>query len=309
MADVEEKKEVTSPESEIKEEPYVYQRDHDKSVQQMLTETRERRKKGAQKEESLKEIPSEEKKENDKSIDKNSLQEEKVDIPRLLEEATDKATQKATTAFKEELQKIESSKKSEEEKVRESDELITKWEKENRLPTDWKEALSEIERISEKKAEIKMNKLFEERERAQEERTRQEREQQESERKTQEEKSAAVSRKIAAELEELYEGKFIPRSTKEGDEGDKIRNELFELGVKINNERIKKDLPALDSISKIYFMHYKSGNNTQPAGADAPVSGSRSSAVKSDSKAYIYARDHNKSYRQLLEEGLQRQKA
>ncbi len=130
---------------------------------------------------------------------------------------------------------------------------------------------------------------------------------------------ADLNHRVTQELNELYEGKYLRRPSTQYNADDDIQKETDELikyGIEVNTERNKKGLPPIDSIAKIYFMHYKpfkeaqgKTKTDQPPGADAPIAGANSPAsVESSNQGYVYARDHKKSYRQILEEAFRRNK-
>lgn len=91
----------------------------------------------------------------------------------------------------------------------------------------------------------------------------------------------------------------------------------MKFGIDLNVERAKKGLVPIDSISKIYFMHYKpyldanpKKKSEQPAGADAPVSGATQTPnLPAKTDGYVYKRDHKRSFRQILTEGMNRNKS
>lgn len=233
------------------------------------------------------------------------------------EEARKVADETTRKAFKEETQRILDQNKSIEEKQKEQDELISVWEKENRLPKDYKEVVAESLRISEAKYKQLKRQDEETAKKADEERKKSEDFKKNETERIQQARIDDINKKVQTDLDDLYTAKILPKPPKEYDEKNedqKKTDELMKFGIELNTERAKNNLPPIDSIAKIYFLHYKpkvdleGKKDDQPPGADAPISGGAAPDTKSEPKGYVYTRDHNKSYRQILVENAQRLK-
>ena len=109
-----------------------------------------------------------------------------------------------------------------------------------------------------------------------------------------EEKIAEFNRQISEDLNDLYDGKLLPRpekieeinNTETKDEAAKETQKLLKFGVDLNTQRVKDGKPPVTSLAKIYFLHYKPtlGEKTeQPPGADAPVAGATSAPQEATS--------------------------
>ena len=283
---------------EAPKDEFVYARDTGKSMDTIKKEILDEEK-AEKKEEPVVEVetPKEEK----PATPKEEVVEEKVDV----KEVARKAAEEATEQLKKEIDEIKGqnlSKKDEKEAI---EEAKTKWTKEGRNPKDYDEIVEEAEN----RAFNRMQKFIEEREaKKAEEDAQRTKEEKEAAQKAEEQNKTAIEKaqeNLANEIKELEEGGYIPKINDENnpdDEGVVTRKALFQKGLEVNNDRIAKGLPPENSIAKVFFMHFK-GVNTQPAGADAPISGNKPSAVpKTSEKPYIYARDHNKTLSQIMQE-------
>lgn len=291
---------------EAPKDEFIYVRDSQKSMDTIKQELKEEALKEEETEKKEEEItpkpPKEEEKPAPESEKKSEEKEEaKEDVAKVAREAAEKATEE----LKKEIDEIKGqnlTKKQEEEAI---EEAKTRWTKEGRNPKDYDEIVAEAE----ERAFNRMQKFIEDREKKKEEevatRTKEEQEKAKLAEEQQKTVLEQTQANLAREIQELEEGGFIPKVSNpddENDEGNRTRKALFQKGIEINNERIKKGLPPENSIAKVFFMHFKGANN-QPAGADAPISGNKPTAVPKESeKPYIYARDHNKTFSQIMAE-------
>jgi hypothetical protein len=306
---------------------------HKKSMRQVALDAREQEKKdeevaSAKKDEEVGVSPVGEDTKKEPVQTPEPPKEDKVDVEKVKKEAKEEAEKIANEKveatrkeFQAKIDEILNKDKSLEEKQKESDELVAIWDKEKRLPKDWKEIASEQLRISDAKVEQRLKAQEEARQKAEEERRQQETQAKETEAKTAAERQEAFNRQLADEMEEMYSSNFLKRpSTPEEinnenttDEGAKETREVLKFGVKLNTERHEKGLQPVTSFSKIYFMYYKpfieaqGKKDDQPAGADAPVSGAKMADVQPKSDGgYVYARDHGKSFRQIVQANIKR---
>jgi hypothetical protein len=291
----------------------VYKRDAKKTLRQIAFEGRTRANKA--KEEIVKLEPKEEpivkeekapSEEKAPKLKKEEKKEEPIDIEKIKKETAEAAVAATRAEFEAKAKAIMDKEASDLEKQKEADELISVWDKEKRLPKDYKEIVTETHRL----AEVKMKQVLRERDekaKADIEATKKA----EDDKKTAAQRDYqtrvdAINKRVKDELEELKTAKIL--------EKDDERDEMLKFGIELNTKRTKDGKPPIDSITKLYFLHYKpyleakGKKSEQPAGADAPISGARTVASKSTSDGYVYARDHGKSYRQLLIEKQQRSK-
>lgn len=93
------------------------------------------------------------------------------------------------------------------------------------------------------------------------------------------------------ELQDLYTANKLTKikdPNNPSDQGVVERKALFNTWQQVNEERKNKGLPEIISATRIYEFYYKKPS-AQPAGADAPISGNRSSAVSpSSEQEYSY---------------------
>lgn len=319
MPKKDEKEVIKEEKPQLPEDKYVYSRDHKKSVRQIIAE--ERQPKEEKQDESVVTPPDkekEEKKESEKE-EVRKVEESKIDpeeITRKAREEAEKVTNEKLEAQRKEFQakidEIVNKDKDILERQKEADALVAVWEKENRLPKDWKEIAQETMRINEAKLEQRLKAQEEAQKKADEERKQQEAKTKEDQQKSYQSRIDEINRKVTEELNELYEAKMLKKPadlSKIEAEDMKETNDLVKFGIELNKKRAEQKLTPIDSISKIYFMHYKpfieaqGKKSNQPAGADAPVSGAKVTQVTQQPKGYVYARDHNKTFRQILVEG------
>ncbi len=211
------------------------------------------------------------------------------------------AEEQARETVKNELKR---SRDEQDRDAKEKDELVPLWEKEGRAPKDYDEIAKENRRIT--KLELKIEA------RAEKEAEAKAAELKKPDEQPQAPVDATVDR-IGREVEELFEGGYIPRPVKPGDPndpGEKAKKALFEFGIKYNQDRVAAGKDPEPSIAKLYFLNAEkirqSMKPKEVAGGDAPVSGSRPATVKQEDDGFVYARDHKKDFRTLAIEAARR---
>ncbi len=272
-----EEKPLETPVEESKEAGYDYTKDHDRTPAQIVNEP------------VVEPVKEEEEPEKPPEVVANPLDEAKkyLEEQRKLdaEIAKTEAEKHAKATVEQELKR---QREEEANKVKLSEDLKPIWEKEGREPKDYDEIARENRRITkiELKAEIEAEQRTREAEQAKQTQVVQQQN---------DESLKLTQAQIQRDMEELYEGNFIPRP-KSGDANDpgmKMQDELFKLGIKVNEERKAKGQPTEPSIAKIFFMYGKDINKVeQPAGANAPVSGARPATPEKEDEGYVYAKDH-----------------
>lgn len=276
-----EEKPIETPKEEPKEEGYNYQTDHNRTPEAIIKDP-------------IVEPPKKEEKEPEKTPEPTPTDNPLDEAKRYLEEqrkldaqiAKEEAEKHAKATVEQELKRRQDETELE---TKRKDELIPLWEKEGREPKDYNEIAQENRRIT--KLELKMEMEAEAKTKA-EETAKQTQEQQ----KITEDGLKLTQAQIQRDMEELYEGNFIPRP-KSGDPNDpglKVQDELFKLGIKVNEERKAKGQPTEPSIAKIFFIYGKElqKETPQPAGANAPVAGARPANPEPKDEGYVYAKDH-----------------
>jgi hypothetical protein len=168
-----------------------------------------------------------------------------------------------------------------EKKTEKDEELISPWAKEKRTPKDYEEISDwalEKKSILDARAESKHNKEVETQKKVVEDQNKQQTE--------------AFNKFVDNDLEDLMVSGKIPRTVNKDDTNDPgvvARKALFQAMLDVNLERQKAGKPYVYSLKEIYYEHYKSPD-TEVAGADAPVSPSKS-PVSEEPKELDYLKD------------------
>ena len=220
-------------------------------------------------------------KEAEKEIVKEPEEKKEVEVEfdpaKWKEEITESVSKKIEDVMKSSL--------TEEEKKETVDKLQgykSKWTSESRTPTDYDEILEEAANF----IEFRNKKTQEEQAKVQEEQTKK----QEEYNKTQIEQ---FNKYTDEQLEDLMTQGKIPRNDEES------RKALFQTMLEVNQERVKENKNPIYSIKEIFYEHYKPVN-TQPAGADAPISAGKGN-VSPEGQELDYQRDvKNKSLMDIL---------
>ncbi len=285
--------------NEKKEVNQEYVKLHNRSLRQIAADVAKKTKEQAteikveEKKEDLDEkiddIRKKKREDREKEREENETKRVEEVAKKTAEETAVKVTAETKKAFQEEIAKILDKDKALIDKQKEADELITSWDKEKRLPKDYKELIDETMRVADAKMEQKLRARQEE-----ETRVKQENEAKETERKVElekkqgEERLAEFNKQIVQDLDDIYNANLLPRPDKfeevnnpdTKDDKAKETQKLLEFGVKLNVARQKEGKPPVTSLAKIYFLHYKpeiEKSNHQPPGADAPVAGANNS--------------------------------
>lgn len=218
----------------------------------------------------------------------------------IAEQAKKDAEETAKKTLTDELQKIKDSELSARDKKEAEKEAKAKWsgfdpKTGEATPKNYDEIVAEARRLSEED----FDRLYAQR-RARE--TEESQKQQAEVAKTQQERDAQQARfqeiinnKINEEMEELYLGKHLDRANEE------VRQDLFRQAAAFNADRVSKNLPPIDSITRFYFNHYKKPE-VKTAGADAPIAGNSLATPKIQTHS-DYVKVHNSSFRSLANRG------
>jgi len=111
-------------------------------------------------------------------------------------------------------------------------------------------------------------------------------------------RTAAFNKHIDAQLEDLYKANKLPKIVNKDDKNDvgvQARQALFKSMLEVNQDRTQKGLEPIYSLKEIFYEHYKAPN-TQPAGADAPISAGGGSTNVESPEDYSYNEISNKSF-------------
>lgn len=126
---------------------------------------------------------------------------------------------------------------------------------------------------------------------------------QEEAQKVAEEETKRINAYVDDELSELYNaGKLtkIEDPNNPSDQGVIERKALFSKWAEVNAQRKSEGKPEILSPTRIFDFYYTKPN-AQPAGADAPISGNKGSAVPpSQENSYSYKDIHKASWDRLI---------
>lgn len=259
--------------------------------------------------------------ENTPEVVEKKPEEPKVDVDAVARKAADEAASKVAEATKAEFQakidQILNKDKDIQEKQKEADELIASWDKEQRLPKDYKELIDETMRIADAKMAHKQRELEA---KAKEEKPP---EAPKTESPTEDRQQQDFLKEITADIQDLMDAKVLPKPANfdeinnpaTTDPAAKEIQKVFDFGIKLNSERVKQGLAPIKSFNKIYFIHYKpvmdkvAPKNSQPAGANAPTSPSKAQNTESSAPQPFYQKSedgkyHPKSWAQIKYEAL-----
>lgn len=303
-----------TPEPLVEKKPkkFSYARDHKKSMRQIASDGYNPldEKKTEQKEEKSEVLdtavkPTDVEEEKPVEERKEESKVEPVDTIRVAEEAATKAAEKTSAQFKQELKEIQDSELSKVDKKKAEEELLSIWDKEQRLPTDYKEIFNEAQRIG----ELKARKFYEEQQQLSRDKQESDKKEAEEHEKSKQEAQVQYEKdlqtRVGAEINELRQAKIIP--------DQKTEDDFLQFGIKFNTDRVKEGKPPVADITKLFFIHYQPHKATQkakgeqPAGIDAPIAGSKTShSTELPTDRYVYARDHKRSFRQIIMESAKR---
>lgn len=305
---------------------FVYKRDSRKTLREIAAEVKieEKPKEPAEAtpETQVKEDPKVvEKKTPDEEAkladEKAKLEKDRLDLEKrqIADDAAKKASEETRKEFQAKMDEILNKDKDIQDKQKEADDLVAIWDKEKRLPKDWKEIASEQLRIADVKLEqrLKAEKANEEARRT-EERLVQEKKQQDVV-KDNTARLESYQKELANDLDKIYYLKELPRVTnpKELENPDttdpaaKEVQKVFTFGVQLNQKLKAEGKEPVKSLWDIYFNHYKpytkaQGKSDQPAGGDAPVSGAKNVIQNKQPEKYNWRTDSKKSLRQIAAE-------
>jgi len=247
--------------------------------------------------------------EKDEKPDKEDVPDKQIDVKEVDEEAEEKFSKDEvektiSEAKKDVLDKIKSSfgMTDEEEKEMEDKGLVPPWEKEKRTPKTYRE-------IAEFSAE-----LAEHRRMKQEAEAKKQQDEMEKQRQANEKQLNEI---WDEQLEELREAGKIPKidpgvitKIKTGkplndveakDPGLTAQRELFSKMYEVAELKRKAGKPVSTNLKEIYYEHYQETKKSQPAGADAPISGGASSINESDDD-YSWKDIHSSSFHDIVKQ-------
>lgn len=116
------------------------------------------------------------------------------------------------------------------------------------------------------------------------------------------ERSKAFNQYIDEQLDELLKNGKLPKVINKDDPQDRgvmARKALFQTMYDVNTKRVKEGKQPIYSVKEIFYEHYTPPTQ-QPAGADAPISAGRGTAVADTGEDYSYAEIKKKSFLDLF---------
>ncbi len=328
----EDKKEEIIPGTPSPDDTFVYKRDSIKTIRQIAKESQARQRKqyleDLEKKEAEENKEPEEPKEKPDEQPKEPPKEEpkapetpqpetvtKDEAKKLAEDAVTKATEETRKEFQAKIDEILNKDKTLQEKQKETDELIAAWDKEERLPKDYKEVIDETMRIADAKMERRLKEI-------EDQKLAREREEQETKKKAEDDAKAMEQKKfddynkqIATDLDEIITAGHLPRpkdineinNENTQDEAAKEIQKVFKFGIDLNTKLKSEGKPPVTSLSKIYFLHYKPFVDAQPnnkgnevPGGDAPVAGAEKNAPETPTTKVNYQQLHNETWAQTM---------
>jgi hypothetical protein len=247
--------------------------------------------------------------EADEKPDEKDVSDKQVEDKKTDEEAEEKFSKDdvektVAEAKKEVWDKIRSSAgmTDEEEKEMEDKGLIPPWEKEKRTPKTYRE-------IAEFSAE-----LAEHREKKRQDEAKKQQDEMEKQRQANEKQLNDI---WDEQLEDLREAGKIPKidpgvigKIKAGkplseveakDPGLTAQRDLFNKMYEVAETRRKAGKPVSTNLKEIYYEHYQTPKKSQPAGADAPISGGASQINESDDD-FTWKDIHGSSFHDIVKE-------
>lgn len=232
-----------------------------------------------------------------------------IDTAKIAEAAAEKAATKARADFEQDLKKIEDSKASEAKKEEKREELRAKWTGKDpqtgeTTPKDWDELVTESRRLALEDFRQELAEKEAEQAKARDEQLAQEKVRDEHLKKINEENLAYVNRRVMEERERMYENRVLPRPKDPNDPNDAaVQREraLFAKALEVNQNRQKAGKEPITSIADIYYNYFLSEEKItkQPAGADAPISGSATTPQKQVEDRFSWSKDHHRSMREI----------
>lgn len=206
---------------------------------------------------------------------------------------TEELKKEVTQEVKDELVKAITGKTEEDIKAK------SPWEKEGRNPRDYNEISDWAKDQALKEIETK--------EQAKEEKKKEETKATEAQIKKSNEQ---WNKYWDEQLEDLVTQGKLPKVENPDDDNDKGRvaqKELFVQMGKVNEERNIKGQPIITSIKEFFYEGYKPPGS-QPAGADAPISGGKTSVNTESEGDFSYEEIHNpKTLRDVLNQDKKKQ--
>lgn len=252
------------------------------------------------------------------TVEEKKPEEPKIDVDAIARRAGEEAAAKVAEAakadkaeFQAKLDELLNKETDMQQKQKDADDLISVWDKEGRLPKDYKELISETQRITEAKW-------------AQQARAAEAAKPKEEPKVDAPTTSATPTvedyqKRVSDELNTLYSTGTLPKPTdfneinnpNTTDNAAKMTQKVLEFGVKLNTSIVKTGGQPITSVIQMHHLYKLSGQDKvdsapkQPAGGDAPVSPSRNqSTTQQDAPKPFYqkgedGRYHPKSWAQI----------
>lgn len=221
------------------------------------------------------------------------------DPDKFAEQTAEKAAQKLREYELKEKEEKEAQVTKAEQEAKLKDELIPAYVREGRNPKDYAEINDEAQRI----AEIKFNRLLEQREQERLAKSEEQAKAREAELAKSKKFEEDFNKMIDEEVDELYQNNKLPKIINKDDANDvgvKAKYELFKTMADVNTKRVKEGLQPITSISRIYNNYYKP-SDSQPAGVDAPISVGRGTVTPTDTEEVMpYHKLHKASFLDLF---------
>lgn len=311
---------ITPPPVPTEEPAFVYEDDHKKSFDQIASEQYHKDIKAKEEPDEQTDVENkavepviEPKTEEKEATPEKPEAKPEVDVAKVAQEAADKAATQARADFRKELDSIAASEQSVADKKKAQDELMSVWDKEDRLPNDYKEIFNEAARVGQAKARQEWEAKEAARTQAEAQKKHETEASQTAILEENKQRQEMINARLTRELEELYQSKIITRPISGKPETEQEENDFLSFGIALNKERLARGEAQVDSLASLYLNYYKpsldakGAKATQPAGGNAPVLGAKG-APQADlpEDTFVYARDHKKSLREIAQDQMRR---
>lgn len=289
-----------------------------KSVRQLVKEAHsavEEEDKQEEIKEAVVEQPEKKEEPEVKPTPEQTHEKELEEFKKTAKEAAKEAAAEESKALKEEIQKIRESDltaKEKKEEIKKAKATWTGFDKTSGIPTpkDYDEIVSEAVRLAKEESyalyQEEIKKLRDEFKKTQEDEVKAK----EVQEKEYQDRLAEINKRSASQIQELITlGKIKAPKAQTYDANDpaqQVIDDIYKQAAEENLKRKEEGKELITDLAKFYFVGYKTPESKQPAGADAPIAGTKAETPE-NTQRFNYVRDIRKpSFRQILRNGIKR---
>lgn len=222
--------------------------------------------------------------------------EPKIDPQKIAEEAAKKAAEEL------DKKRLQAEKEAADKKAQDEAKVLA-WQKENRSPKDYDEIVTETKRLAREEILAEIRAEREKERQAAEQKTFAQQQEEERIKQLNDQNRRYVEKRLAEELDRMYQNKVIDKPVDETDKNDPAAKRLeaiLKKGVEVNKERMANGQEPIMSVADIYYNYYLPTEKKDLPGADAPIAGARTSPVSRSDQKISYKEIHNTPLRDLL---------